>query len=168
MLHHSFFRNLPPLLICMTVNFPHHIPEVDGWSCLKTTLGDGLTYLSEKRTLASLVVLLQLYEYFRFSYRYWKSARSLRLIQLTETRLTQLKKWWWLEVASNGEHSWVSTKVLSKRLILFNMSYKETNRSRAYGFTLDGFKLVCPLMCYAADHRGFLQEAKSYYFKGYT
>ena len=36
--HHSFFRNLPQLLICMTVNFLHHMPENN--ICLKTTLGD--------------------------------------------------------------------------------------------------------------------------------
>ena len=41
------------------------------------------------------------------------------------------------------------------------MYHKQTKRSGAYGFTLDGFKLVCPLICYAADHRGFPQEAKS-------
>ena len=76
-----------------------------------------------------------------------KLARSLRLIQLTETRLTQRKKRWWPEVASYGERSWVSTKVLSKRLILFNVYHKKTMRSWAYGFILDGFKLVCPLLC---------------------
>ena len=61
----------------------------------------------------------------------------------------------------------MSTKVLSKRLILFNMFHKQTKRSGAYGFTLDGFKLVCPLICYAADSKGLHQEAKSYYFKRY-
>ena len=55
----------------------------------------------------------------------------------------------------------MSTKVLPKRLILFNMYHKQTKRSGAYGFTLDGFKLVCPIICHAADHRGFPQEAKS-------
>ena len=46
------------------------------------------------------------------------------------------------------------------------MSNRNTTRIRAYGVILDGFKLVCPL--YAADHTGFLQEAKSNCFKGYT
>ena len=46
------------------------------------------------------------------------------------------------------------------------MSHKNTTRIRAYGVILDGFKLVCPF--YAADHTGFLQEAKSNCFKGYT
>ena len=42
------------------------------------------------------------------------------------------------------------------------MSHKNTTRSRAYGVILDGFKLVCPF------YAGFLQEAKSNCFKGYT
>ena len=38
--HNSFYRNLPPSLICIKVNFPHYMPEVNGWSCLKAILGD--------------------------------------------------------------------------------------------------------------------------------
>ena len=125
-----------------------------------------LRYLSEKRILTSLVVLLQLNRYFGLVYRHWKLARSLRLIQLTEIRLTQRKKWRWPEVASYEEHSWVSTKVLSKKLILFSMYHKKTTWSGAYSFILDGFKWVCPLLC--SWPQRLFSGSKSNYFKGYT
>ena len=104
---------------------------------------------------------------------FWTCLSSLKIswkfafeIQLTETRLTQRKKWWWPEVASYEEHSWVSTKVLSKKLILFSMYHKKTTWSGAYSFILDGFKWVCPLLC--SWPQRLFSGTKSNYFKGYT